>query len=251
MLEQAKIQVFDTLLNPTGDGMAQVSLTNKSGVCQRIEKGSNIGKATPIDVLDESRIQLNADDATSQVVCTITDTMAADEVNRKAKLKEYLESGATSNEMTMDKQHEILSLLEEYHDVFSNERGETDLVEMSIDTVDATLKKQLARRIPFLVRQEVAKQLAHNVIQPYNSPWASPIVLVQKKDSTLRFCVDYRGFNSVTKLDRFLLPRINDMLDQLGKAQYFTTLDLAAGYWQVRISEASKDKTAFVTARII
>ena len=86
-----------------------------------------------------------------------------------------------------------------------------------------------------------------NVIQPSNSPWASPIVLVQKKDGTLRFCIDYRNLNAVTKLDKFPLPRIDDLLDQLGQSQYFTTLDLAAGYWQVKVSDESREKTAFIT----
>ena len=73
------------------------------------------------------------------------------------------------------------------------------------------------------------------------------MVLVRKKDGTLRFCVDYRGLNSVTKLDQFPLPRIDDLLDQLGKSRYFTTLDLASGYWQIRVDKPSREKTAFVT----
>ena len=86
-----------------------------------------------------------------------------------------------------------------------------------------------------------------NVIQPSNSLWASPVVLVQKKDGTLRFCVDYRGLNSVTRLDQFPLPLIDDLLDQLGKSHYFTTLDLASGYWQIRVDKPSREKTAFIT----
>ena len=89
--------------------------------------------------------------------------------------------------------------------------------------------------------------LKNQVIQPSNSPWVSPIVLVRKKDGTLKFCVDYRGLNSVTKPNRFPLPRIDDMLDQLNSTQYFTTFDIAAGYWQVSMSSASEEKTAFVT----
>ena len=87
----------------------------------------------------------------------------------------------------------------------------------------------------------------NNVIQPSHSPWASPIVLVRKKDNTLRFCVDYRALNEVTKPDKFPIPRIDDLLDQLGKARYFSTLDLAAGYWQIQVDKTSQEKTAFVT----
>ena len=77
------------------------------------------------------------------------------------------------------------------------------------------------------------------MVEPSSSPWASPIVLVQK------FCVDYRRLNSLTKLDVFPLPRIDDTLDLLAGKQYFTTLDLAAGYWQ---DPSWKGKTAFVTS---
>jgi len=73
------------------------------------------------------------------------------------------------------------------------------------------------------------------VIQPSNSPWASPVVLVKKKDGSLHFCVDYCKLNSVTKADSFPLPRIDDILDQLGQSKCFTTLDLKSGYWQVQI----------------
>ena len=144
-------------------------------------------------------------------------------------------------------------LLAEYHDTFSlsdNERGETDLVEFKINTGDAPPKKQAARRIPFAARQEIAKQLEemqkNNVIKPSKSPWASPVVLVRKRDGTLRFYVDYRALNSVTKPDVFPLPRINDLLDQLGKSRYFTTLDLKSGYWQIKVHADSQEKTAFI-----
>ena len=84
------------------------------------------------------------------------------------------------------------------------------------------------------------------VVQPSNSPWASPIVLVRKKDGTLRFCVDYRVLNSVTKKDTFPLPKIDDLLDQIGESRYFSTLDLAFGYWQIAMDPNSREKTAFI-----
>ena len=124
-----------------------------------------------------------------------------DEAQRKVKLTECLSNGFTSS----TKEHqEVLSFLENFNNVFSlseGERGETNLVEMTIETGDAVSKKQAVRRTPFAVRHEIAVQLQRmleqRVIQPSSSPWGSPIVLVRKKDSSLRFCVDYSSFNSV------------------------------------------------------
>ena len=100
-------------------------------------------------------------------------------------------------------------------------------------------------------QQELAQLLESmqksHVIQPSESPWASPVVLVRKKDGSLRLCVDYRALNSVTKADSFPLPRIDDILDQLGESRYFTTLDLKSGYWQVKVHPSCREKTAFIT----
>ena len=89
--------------------------------------------------------------------------------------------------------------------------------------------------------------LAKDVIQRSNSPWASPIVLVQKKDGSTRFCVDYRKVNSITRKDAYPLPRVDDTLDTLSGSCWFTTLDLISGYWQVELEEKDKEKTAFST----
>ena len=170
---------------------------------------------------------------------------------RKEKLIETLK---TKDTLQPDEKLKLTIMLQEHHQVFAledGERGETDLIQFSIDTGDACPLRQPARRIPFAARQEVSKQLMSmlqtGVIQPSQSPWASPVVLVRKKDSSLRFCIDYRPLNSVTKPDMFPLPRIDDLLDQLGKSQFFSTLDLASGYWQIKVEEESREKTAFIT----
>ena len=89
--------------------------------------------------------------------------------------------------------------------------------------------------------------LTQGVIQPSQSSSASPIILAKKKDGGIRFCVYYHQLNRVTKLDVFPLPRIDDTLDLLSGAKYFTTLDLASGYWQVCMDQVSQEKTAFIT----
>ena len=89
------------------------------------------------------------------------------------------------------------------------------------------------------------------IIRPSTSNWASNVLLVKKKDSTWRMCIDYRELNKRThNVDPYLLPRIDDTLDQLGKAQFFCTLDLISGYHQVELTDESKPKTAFTTPRM-
>ena len=141
--------------------------------------------------------------------------------------------------------HHLAFCLKEY------ERGETDMIEMEIDTGDAHPKKLPPRRMPFAVRQEVATQLRKmqetGVVQPSRSPWSSPVVMVRKKDGPYQFCIDYRELNKSTKADTFPLPRIDDILNQLGNSHYFLTLDLASSYWQICMAPSSREKTAFST----
>src|SRR5436853_3847716 len=97
------------------------------------------------------------------------------------------------------------------------------------------------------VEQEIEDMEMRGIIRKSKSPWASPVVVVDKKDSTKRFCVDYRKLNKITKIDRYPLPRIDELLETFRTASWFTTLDLASGYWQVEMNEKEKEKTAFIT----
>ena len=150
-------------------------------------------------------------------------------------------------------QQQLNELFREFSDVFSrgeDDLGNTLLLEHAIETHGPPLRQPYRRQNPAVRREEMAQvqqMLSSNVIRPSNSPWASPVVMVRKKDGSLRFCVDFRQLNAATVKDAHPLPRIDDLLDALHGAKWFSTLDLKSGYWQVPITEQDKAKTAFRT----
>lgn len=129
--------------------------------------------------------------------------------------------------------------------------GKTDIVQHRINTGGAHPIRQAPRRLPVTKQEEVTKLVSdmkkQGIIEESQSPWSSPVVLVTKKDGTIRFCVDYRKLNDVTKKDSYPLPRIDDTLTTLSGSKWFSTLDLKSGYWQVGIHPDDKEKTAFTT----
>ena len=145
-------------------------------------------------------------------------------------------------------------MLRGYADVISQndgDLGKTNLVKHRIDTQGANPIRQPVRRLPIQQRKEVQgmlhDMLKKGVIEHSHSPWASPIVFVKKRDGSHRFCIDFRQVNAVTKKDAQPLPCIDDTLDVLAGSSWFSTLDLASGYWQVGMEECDREKTAFAT----
>ena len=106
-------------------------------------------------------------------------------------------------------------------------------------------------RIPYAHRKEaewqIKQMLDEKVFRHSVSPWSSPIVLVYKKSVELRFCVDYRKLNQITRNDAHPLPRSSDFLDSIKDAKYFITLDLHSGCWQIPVEPEDCQKTAFAT----
>ena len=146
---------------------------------------------------------------------------------------------------------QLTKVLLSYPSVLANTPGRTTVVKHYITVGDAIPVQQKPYRIPYsqreVVKQELDQMLKAKVIKPSTSPWASPIVLVTKKDGGVRFCVDYRKLNKVAKFDAYPMPRIEELIDTIGPAQVISTLDLAKGYWQIPMDQGSKDKTAFTT----
>ncbi|CAF2961342.1 unnamed protein product [Rotaria sp. Silwood2] len=98
-----------------------------------------------------------------------------------------------------------------------------------------------------IINDEVKKMLDNGIISPSNSPWASPVVIVKKRDGSPRFCIDYRNLNSITKKDVYPLPRIDDVIERLNGSEIFSKLDLRSGYFQVPLAIEERNKTAFIT----
>ena len=156
--------------------------------------------------------------------------------------------------LSLLQQQQLNDLFKEFSDVFSQGEdvlGCTPLLEHTIETHGPPLCQPYRRQNPAFRWEEMAQvqqMLASNAIRPSNSPWALPVVMVKKKDGSLRFCVDFMQHNAATVKDAHPLPRIDELLDALHGARWFSTLDLKSGYWQVPIQERNKEKTAFRTS---
>ena len=149
-------------------------------------------------------------------------------------------------------QQELCTLLESFPEVLRNAPGKTSLIEHNIHVPESTPPvHQSPYRIPYayraMVQEELSSMLKAGIIEPSSSEWASPMVLVPKKDGSIRMCVDFRRLNSVTQVDPYPMPRVDELLDHIGKARYITTLDLTRGYWQVPVALSVRPLTAFIT----
>ena len=124
-----------------------------------------------------------------------------------------------------------------YSDVLQNLPGKTEVTKHHILTGNATP----VRLPPY--------RLENGIVEVSTSNWAAPIVLEKRKDGSLRLCVDYRRLNSVSQFDAYPMPRVDDLIDQIGQlqAKFIFTLDLTRGYWQVPVAEEARHKTAFIT----
>ena len=148
-------------------------------------------------------------------------------------------------------QKDLIGLLTQFPTLLSDSPGRTSIVEHHIYVKEVAPIHQKPYRVPYsqreVVRGEIQRMLDSGVISPSKSPWASPIVLVPKKDGTVCFCVDYRKLNQNAKFDAYPMPRVEEVLEHIGQGRFITTLDLAKGYWQIPMAKDSREITAFST----
>ncbi|XP_014857306.1 PREDICTED: uncharacterized protein LOC106926725 [Poecilia mexicana] len=135
--------------------------------------------------------------------------------------------------------------------LFQEVPGFTSLVQHKIRVKEDVPSRQKSYRIPErlipVLEKEIKLMLDLGIIEESSSEWCSPIVLVPKKDGSLRFCIDFRNLNAVSNFDPYPMPRVDDLLEKVGSASYITTLDLCKGYWQVALAPEARELTAFKT----
>ena len=199
LLEDTGLVVEDAVVTTPSDGAALVVISNMTGLTLRTPQGTVVREAHAAEIVTM--------DANTQPV-DVRRLSSSQDDERSEKLLELL----PLQDVPPSDAAQLRTFLVNNHTVFSldeGERGETSLVTVDIDTGDASPRKQPPRRMPFMAREEVARQLKcmqrDVVIQPSNPPWSSPVVMVRNKDGSHRFCIDYRALNSITKADTFPL----------------------------------------------
>lgn len=156
--------------------------------------------------------------------------------------------------LSSEQKTRLVDLLNEHRKCFAftlSELGSTTIGKMSIDLYDNEPVVYRPYRLPFShkekVRDMISELIDNDIIRPSTSPYASPIVVVRKKTGELRLCIDYRALNKKTIKENYPMPLIDDQLDILSGNNFYTTLDLASGYYQIPVNEVDKQKTGFVT----
>ena len=244
-----------------GSSKIAVSIRNHSQKVLKIPKGVKIGQiftANKVPKILNNAIKvtkLEKDIENSGTKVSTTNPMKEKVDSSPSQTGDWLLEKLDLSGMSKwppDLQAKAKTLLLSYSDIFSKDEmdlGKTDLVKHHIALTNYTPFKDKYRRIPPHLYEEVRSHLKEmldlGAIRKSQSPWSSPIVLVRKKDGKLRFCIDLRKLNQRTVRDNYSLPKVEHMLEQLIGSEWFCTLDLKSGYWQVELTEESKPYTTF------
>lgn len=159
--------------------------------------------------------------------------------------------GISIDHLKAKQAEQLLEVLNRYPSLFADDVpiGTVPNIEHHIVTTQTEPIRNRQWRLPetsrAVIKEECQKMLRDGVIEPSSSPWLSPVVLVKKKDNSVRFCVDYRGLNAVTVADAYPMPRMEELIDELHGTSWFTALDARSAYWAIRVNREDRPKTAF------
>ena len=235
-----------------GNSDIEVVIQNRSERDVKLKPGTEIGTVTATNIVPTTQVSNNSDVIRQEEVSSMWAEVESIDILRDTSdiLQKLNLSRMKDWEPSLQKAAQ--DLVHEFTCIFSQDDldlGKTSIVKHSIMVNDPVLFNEQYRCIPSGMYEEVKAHIQEmldvGAIRPSNSPWASAVVLVQKKDRKLWFCINLWKLNARTIKDAYSLPRIDEMLDCLGEADWFSSLDLKSGYWQVEMEEDSKAFTAF------
>ena len=165
--------------------------------------------------------------------------------------KESISDVCLGVELSREQQNEIMWVLGKREEIFTYIPGKTSIIEHRVHLIKDRPIRCWPYVLPYAVRgeiqEEIQKMINTGIVRESNSPYASPMVVVKKKDGSNRICVDYRKLNRITVTDPEPMTTAEDLFEKLGQCQFFSKIDLSTGYWQIPVAHEDIHKTAFVT----
>ena len=234
--DEPGLAISDGLIKLERSRIIPVQISNTTGRTYRLKRGCVIGKLEQI--AEENLVTFES----------------YNKIKENCQKQLSYSNAEISEELNCppEHQHKILNLMIKNKDLLAKKDSDltqTSAVEMKIPTGTHPPIQQRPYRTPLnsrrIIDQAVSDMLEADTIERSRSSWAFPVVIVSKKDGSSRFCIDYRKLNKITKPIAQPIPLIDDIINRLSGARYFTSLDLKSGYWQVKMADADKDKTAF------
>ena len=247
---------FKMVLSPLDNAETSPSVLSRNDKLTGLigQSGTETAKLPPVPSLSVNSVSMSNCREQTEAVKGSTESISLEEV--QSRMPMHLNDLFHSIPRGAQREHveQVGELLIQYGGIFAKhdlDLGCLSEVRHKIDTKDHQPVQQRMRRTPLGFEGEEKKHLdsmlAAGVIRPSVSEWASAPVLVRKKDGGVRWCIDFRALNDKTVKDQYPLPLIEDCLDTLAGTIYFSTLDLASGYYQIELEESAKKKTAFIT----
>ncbi|VDI32371.1 Hypothetical predicted protein [Mytilus galloprovincialis] len=229
-------------------GIASYRLMNPTNSTVYIPRRTKIAKAETI----QSKFVTKFTEGSSAPINSFSETTS----NQLCSEFSDLGFNLDNLELTVEQKQQIQNFLIQNRDIFAkdlSELGHTNLHYHTIYTGDAKPISAAPYRQSPQMRKELDKQLdemeRNNIIEESTSPWHSPVVLVKKRNGSIRVCVDYRALNRITEPMSAVIPTMTDIFDTLAdsKPELFSSLDLTSGFWQVPLDPTTKHKSAFIT----
>ena len=225
------IYVSKAMVNPNVEGKFVITMVNTGNEPVRLRNRLVVGTLRAPDEVIAS-IDLNSINSVEQndeIVCAIGEMVEKTDLSSAQK-------------------HDVVTVLSEYSDIFAADPkrpSQTDVKDHKI-TVNSNPVYIKRRRLPLAWEKEVDDQVQemhrNEIIRHSSSPWNAPILLVKKKDNSIRFVCDFRALNEVTKKDTYPLPQIKDVIDKMQGMRFWSTLDAASAYWSIPMAEQDKQK---------